>query len=289
MAGIIVNKETKEPISYAHLIIPSEKRGTTSDVKGNFKFSVPDAWIGKELKITCVGFEDKKVVLTQEKGLVIYLKPSIEFLNSVHLTHKERQKRKRVNPFRGKRIIGLGNFSDGDYPSMFARYYPFIEKLGDENYVEEVTVLLFKEGRHNAKFRLRILSSTKDKMPKDDLLNPILVSVIYNEGKVKVKIPFNGVEVPREGFFVVIEHLFIKENEVREIVNLKVNDSVKVQNVQQIRYAPIFAGIVEKVDESHSYYMSVNGWKKVGKLKMPRSDFKQNEVVAPAFKIKLTN
>lgn len=289
MAGIILNENTKAPIAYAHLIIPSEKRGTTADEKGNFKFTVPDAWLGKELKISCVGFEDKKVKLKQEKGLVIYLKPSNEFLSFVHITHTERQKRKRVNPFRGKRIVGLGNFSGGAYPSMFARYYPFIEKLGDENYLEEVTVSFFHDGRRNAKFRLRILSATADKMPKEDLLDPMLIDVVSRQGRVKVRMPSNGVEVPPEGFFVVVEHLFIEENLVEERVHLQVNDSLKVPNVKQIRYAPIFSGVVEKAGDSYSYYMSVNGWKKVEKLKMPKPDFRNNEIVAPAFKVKLTN
>lgn len=289
MAGIILNAETQEPVAYAHLIIVSEERGTTSNANGNFEFTVPDAWIGKVLRISCVGFETKQIKLTQDKGLTIYLKPSIEFLNSVHITHKERTKRKRVNPFRGKQLIGLGNFSGGAYPSMFARYYPFIEKLGDENYLEEVTIFFFNEGRHDAKFRLRILSATADKLPKDDLLDPMLVDVEYRQGRVKVKMQAKGVEVPKEGFFVVVEHLFIEENRVEERVHLQVNDSLKVQNITQIRYAPIFTGIVEKAGASHSYYMSVNGWKKVGKLKMPKPDFKKGEVVAPAFKVKLTN
>lgn len=289
MAGIILDEETKKPVAYAHLIIPSEKRGTTADAKGNFEFTVPDKWLGKIVKISCVGFEDKKIELRQKKGLVIYLKPANEFLSIVHITHTERQKRKRINPFRGKQIVGFGNFSGGNYPSMLARYYPFIEKLGKENYLEEVIVFFYREGRHDAKFRLRILSATADKVPKDDLLDPILVDVTSKQGKVKVRMPANGIEVPREGFFVVVEHLFIEENSVEEIVNLQMNDSVSKKNVRLRRYAPIFTGVVEKAKESFSYYMSVNGWKKVEKLKMPKPSFKQNEIVAPAFKVKLTN
>ncbi len=289
MAGIILDEETKQPVAYAHLIIPSEKRGTTADAKGNFEFTVSDEWLGKIVKISCVGFEDKKIKLRQKKGLVIYLKPSLEFLGSVHITHTERQKRKRINPFRGKQIIGLGNFSGGAYPSMFARYYPFIEKLGNENYLEEVTVFFFREGRHNAKFRLRILSATAAKMPKDDLIDPMLIEVEYRQGRIKIDMPSNGIEVPKEGFFVVVEHLFIQENLVEERVHLQVNDSLKVRNIKQVRYAPIFSGVVEEAGDSYSYYMSVNGWKKVEKLKMPGPSFKQNEIVAPAFRVKLTN
>jgi hypothetical protein len=60
ISGTIVNKNTNEPIAFAHLIIPSEKRGTTADSNGKFEFTVPDEWLGKILKIICVGFEDKK-------------------------------------------------------------------------------------------------------------------------------------------------------------------------------------------------------------------------------------
>ncbi|MBC8757498.1 carboxypeptidase-like regulatory domain-containing protein [Kordia sp. YSTF-M3] len=289
ISGTIVNKDTNEPIAYAHLIIPSEKRGTTADSNGKFEFTVPEEWLGKILKITCVGFEDKKIEIRRGKGVVIYMQPSIEFLNTVHVSNSEKKELIRINSFRGKRSIGLGNFSGGAYPSMFARYYPFNETLGVENYLKEVSVFFYKEGRHNAKFRLRVVSSTEDKMPKDDLVDPFIVEVSYKQAKTKVKMPANGIEVPREGFFIVVEHLFIEENAFEEIIHLKVNDTMKVKNIKQKRYAPIFKGIVEEEGESFSYYMTVDGWRKVRKLKMPLTDFKESEVVAPAFKLKLTN
>lgn len=289
ISGTIVNKKTNQPIAYAHLIIPSQKRGTTADKNGKFKFTITDEWIGTILKITCVGFVDKSIVLRKDANTIIYLEPAVEFLNAVHLSNKEQQNIVRVNSFRGKRSIGLGNFSGGAYPSMFARYYPYDMSLGDENYLKEVSVFFFKGGRHNAKFRFRVVSSTADKIPKDDLLDPMIVEVSYKQRKAVVKMPSNGIEVPKDGFFIVVEHLFIEENEFEEIIHLKVSDSLKINDIKQKRYAPIFNGIIENDGDSYSYYMSVNGWKKVRKLKMPRANFKENEVVAPAFKLKLTN
>lgn len=289
IAGTIINKDTNTPIAYAHLLIPSEKRGTTSDKDGKFEFTVLDEWIGTTLKITCVGFVDKKITLQRGRNIIIYLEPSIEFLKEVHLSNKEQQQEILVNSFRGKRSIGLGNFSGGAYPSMFARYYPYNKSLGNENYLKEVSVFFFEERRQKAKFRFRVVAATKNKMPKNDLLNPMIVNVTRRQRKVKLKMPANGIEVPKEGFFIIVEHLFIEENAVEEIVHLQVNDSLKVYNIKQKRYAPIFKGVVEQVGESYSYYMSVDGWKKVGKLKMPRSDFSEGKIVAPAFKLKLTN
>lgn len=289
ISGTIVNKVTKEPIAYAHLIIPSQKRGTTADKNGKFEFTVLDQWIGDVLKITCVGFEDKTIALKRSKDIIIYLEPSVEFLKAVHLSNEERQDVVRVNSFRGKRSIGLGNFSGGAYPSMFARYYPYDTSLGDENYLKEVSIFFFREGRQNAKFRFRVVSATADKMPKDDLVDPMIIEVSYKQAKAKIKMPSNGIEVYEEGFFIVVEHLFIEENEFEEVIHLKVSDKLKIKDIKQKRYAPIFKGIVENDGDSYSYYMSVDGWKKVRKLKMPRADFKEEEVVAPAFKLKLTN
>ena len=289
IAGTVINKRTNQPIAYAHLIIPSEKRGTTSDKNGKFEFTVLDEWIGKTLRITCVGFITKKITLQRGRDIVIYLEPSVEFLKEIHLSNEEREEELRVNPFRGKRSIGLGNFSGGAYPSMFARYYPFESSLGEENYLKEVSVFFFKEGRQNAKFRFRVVSATKDKMPKNDLLDPMIIEVSYKQRKTVVKMPSNGIEVPKEGFFIVVEHLFIEENAFEEVIHLKVNNSLKIKDIKQKRYAPIFKGIVENEGDSYSYYMSVDGWKKVHKLKIPRGDFDKGNVVAPAFKLKLTN
>lgn len=289
ISGTIINQQTQEPIAYAHLIIPSEKRGTTSDSNGIFEFTVPDNWLGKILKITCVGFEDKKIELQRGKDLLIYMTPSIEFLNAVHLSNSKKVTLLRVNSFRGKKSIGLGNFSGGAYPSMFARYYSFNETLGVENYLKEVSVFFHKQARHNAKFRLRIVAASEAKMPQEDLVAPFLVSITDQQTKAKIKMPADGIEIPREGFFIVVEHLFIKENAFEETIHLKVNDTMKIRDIKQTRYAPIFKGIIEEGSESISYYMTVDGWKKVQKLKMPRANFKENEVVAPAFKLKLTN
>lgn len=44
--------------------------------------------------------------------------------------------------------------------------------------------------------------------------------------------PVNGIEIPSEGFFVVVEHLFIEENAFEEIIHLKVNDAIKVRNIK---------------------------------------------------------
>ncbi|WP_298427056.1 carboxypeptidase-like regulatory domain-containing protein [uncultured Kordia sp.] len=289
ISGVIVNKETQQPIPYAHLIIPSQKRGTTADKNGRFKFTVPDEWIGTILKVTCVGFVDKKIVLKQGENVAIHLEPSVEFLKAVHLSNEERQDVVRVNSFRRKRGIGLGNFSGGAYPSMFARYYPYETSLGDENYLKEVSIFFFKKGRQNAKFRFRVVSASADKMPDEDLVDPMIVEVSYKQAKTKIKMPSNGIEVPRGGFFIVVEHLFIEDNAFEEVIHLQVSDSLQIQDIKQKRYAPIFKGIIENDGDSYSYYMSVNGWKKVRKLKMPRADFKEEEVVAPAFKLKLTN
>lgn len=288
LSGVILNEENNQPIAYAHLIIPSKKKGTTADKEGMFRFSFPDDWIGEKLKITCVGFQDQWITIKGTNTLKVLMKPSVESLHVVHLSNANEQERVKINSFKGKRTVGLGNFSGGAYPSMFARYYPYNVSLGDENFLKEVKIYFFQKKRHKAKFRLRILASDANKYPKQDIWESKIIRISKNQGRVKV-VMTEGIEIPKEGFFVVVEHLFVEENAFNEYISLKVNDTLHVKKIKQKRYAPIFKGIIEKETESHSYYMSINGWKKVKKLKMPLSNFEKNEVVAPAFKLKITN
>ena len=62
-------------------------------------------------------------------------------------------------------------------------------------------------------FRLRVLSVDTDNKPGKDLLGADLI-IDKPEGKQSLKvdlIPYK-INVPQEGFFVVVEHIFIEEN-----------------------------------------------------------------------------
>lgn len=99
MSGTILNQETMEPVTHAHIIIPSEKRETTGNSKEHLEFTVLNQSIGKTLSINCVGFEDKNVQVIRAKGMMLHMKPSVEFLSTVQLSNTKKEKQQKSIPF----------------------------------------------------------------------------------------------------------------------------------------------------------------------------------------------
>jgi hypothetical protein len=100
------------------------------------------------------------------------------------------------------------------------------------------------------------------------------------------------IPIPKEGFFVAVEHLFIEENKYIEEKDYRVyrqTDTLIYEDFKVVKYLPVFKGVLEEEDENfNSFFKDTNGWKKMNNLDNSHSVFK-GEVPAPAFKITLTD
>ncbi|MBR3074325.1 MAG: carboxypeptidase-like regulatory domain-containing protein, partial [Bacteroidales bacterium] len=77
-----VQDEAGLPVPGASVFVPGTTRGVITDDKGNFAFELPAS--AKEIKISCIGYDDVDLDLSQSKlkDLSIVLKESNTFLES---------------------------------------------------------------------------------------------------------------------------------------------------------------------------------------------------------------
>ena len=291
--GQVVDAETLEPLPYVNIILEEEKRGTSTDKEGRYSFVVKDIAEDTDVKFSYVGYESKHAPLKELKGKVIRLKPSVDHLAEVRLYTIKEKKRRRINDFRRKEIIGLGNFSGGQYPSIVARHYDKPEKFDEGCFIKDIEVRYFSVEKTlygSAKFRLRIMAVDKKGKPSYDLLSDgLIIQKEASQFKSKIDMLPYKIAVPKDGFFVAVEHLFIEENAYFEEKDYRVNDTIIYRDVKLRKYGPVFSGVLEEYGEDfNSYYKDVNGWRKMDNLDNSNEVF-SGMLPVPAFKITMTD
>ncbi|MEH6658272.1 carboxypeptidase-like regulatory domain-containing protein [Leeuwenhoekiella marinoflava] len=292
--GSVRDAETKKGIPFATVLFQNIKKGTSADKKGVFKLAV-DENLKKELvSISCVGYESKFIRFDELKDAIVFLNPKIDELAAVKLYEMRLEHKKRINPFRGRQVVGLGNFSGGAYPSALARYYERPDGFDKACFLSEIKIDFYKRlgiPDSDAKFRLRILDVAADKKPGKDLLSSdFILTKEERDRQISLDLKHYKLQVPADGFFIVVEHLFIESNRFTETISVKVNDSVGIKQYQVERYAPIFKGIEirESEEKSRCYYSGISGWKPINLLDT-KSSVLQGRFPAPAFKLLFTD
>lgn len=288
--GSVIDKSTGRPLPFATIIIAESEKGTSADVNGNFSIQITKKEEGLELFVSNIGYKKKKITVPDAGEITVELSRLIEELNEVSILRPKANKKHRINSFRLGQKIGIGNFSGGKYPSMVARYYKRPEGFASQCFLNEIKIKFFaipQQPYKSAKFRLRILAVDSNGKPGKDLVfKDLVLEKPGVRNSLKVDVSNFYIQVPKEGFFIALEHLFINENAYKEVHNYRVNDTV-YKDAGMIKYAPVFEGILEENnDDFNSYYLSVTGWRKMNKLNVEKFG---GEVPAPAFLLKFTD
>ena len=287
--GRVVN-ENSEPLAYAHLLFQNYAMGTNSNAEGYFAFTVPDSLKSAMVRISYVGYYPKIVTVEEMAGRDVKLVPRKENLDEVLVEQILKDKSFTYRPDWRNGFVGFGNLNAGLYPSQIAVYYPKPEKFDRSCFIQEVQVYFFKtseQWRQSSKFRLHIYSVGENGKPGEDLLKNFIVQRNSRDSSVEIDLLREKIEIPENGFFIGVEHLFIKENQFREARNYYINDSLVAQNFELTKYAPVFKGIL--VDKDHdAWYYGLAGWERISKLELSHEAF-ESRIPLPAFKIRITD
>lgn len=136
--GFVYEESTGEPVIFANVVIEELKIGTTTDINGYFSFSsVKEGQYN--LKVSFVGYEDKKIPLTVGKNtesVKVYLAESDNVLDEVELSAASLEKRTEVNvakiqitPEQIKRLPSIGGQAD---VAQFIQVIPGVVFTGDQ-------------------------------------------------------------------------------------------------------------------------------------------------------------
>lgn len=210
----IIEKSSGKPVPYVNIWLESEKRGTTSDVRGNFSFEEADS--SKAIIISAIGYEVRKIVIGNLPDTV-QLIPITTLLEEVAVFPMQGTTIKKVNDF--KRSDGRVLFF---YPKctwhtwedlqLIARKIPFKKEYEATPYLKKISILTSSKVKE-ASFRLRLYTVNDTGGPGDYLLyEPIKANAKQGFHKTTVELSQYNLRMPAEGMFVVIEHLGIPEN-----------------------------------------------------------------------------
>lgn len=290
--GRVLDSEKGKPLPYVNIIFEERAMGTSGNEDGFFMMKVPDSILDEKVRLSYVGFHPKVVRLKELSRGLVYMEPRQEGLDEVYITKILGRRQKTYRPSWNGEVIGIGNLNGGLYPSIIARHYEKPEKFKGDCFIEELSIYFYSVPELNnvsAKFRLHIYEVGKDGKPGNELLKDHILETNGVDSRMEVNLLNENIRVPESGFFVGLEHIFIPENIYHETKNFYINDSLVAENYTHEKYAPVYRGILLPRDSKvKMYYYNPSGWVRIENWDLS-TEFFQDRIPAPLFKIKFTD
>lgn len=292
LKGRVLDSKKGKPLPYVNIMFQSRPMGTSGNEEGFFVIKVPDSIMHEKVRLSYVGFYPKVISLKELSQGLVYMEPMQEGLDEVLITKVLGRKQKVYRPNWKGEEIGIGNLNGGLYPSIIARFYEKPGKFKDDCFLEELSIYFYslpEEIDDSAKFRLHIYEVGKDGKPGRELLKDHILNKKASDSRLVVNLLPEKIIVPDSGFFVGLEHIFIPENIYRETKDYYINDSLVAKNFTQEKYAPVYRGMLMPQNSGVKiYYHEPGGWVRVENWELS-TEFFQDRIPAPIFKIKFTD
>ena len=99
ITGTVKDADTKQPLAYCSVFILHTTIGTSTDMKGNFKISIPSTILSPKLIIAFIGYKTDSITLIEpQSNYQIFLNLTQSSLNEVVVTGVSRTTLIRENP-----------------------------------------------------------------------------------------------------------------------------------------------------------------------------------------------
>jgi hypothetical protein len=207
-SGKLLDAQTKKPVVYANISFLNTEKGISSQENGTFLMYLDQKYLNGNVHISCLNYKDTIISASVLQNNTVFMRPKIEVLNEIVLSRKL-EKEVVLDPVK-KDIIRM--HSKG--LRMVAKYFPNTKKNECCQYLSNITIEFPRRGNKNSKFRFRIFDrDPKTGKPKDDLLlENIPVTITEDQTQVVLDVSDQNIKIPKDGFFVAFEKLFIPYN-----------------------------------------------------------------------------
>lgn len=285
--GLVLDKETKEPIPYVNISILESQIGTSSDEDGSYSMQVSDNDLNKVIKFSSLGYESSKMPVSLFlKARKIFLEPLIEQLDEVVISEKFENEFLKIQPFQKNELYG--GFGMGKRPWQIGLYFPYDSSYSQTEYLKEISVLLSKGlgfKRKASKFRVRLFSVSQDNLPEQDLINEnIIVTASKKQKEVIIDLTKYNITFPENGIYVTLEGLAIPFNEIKRTYTMIDADGKKSKAKKEKAYVPSFkAFLSEPGNFLVVHYFNGKWWK----YSIPHPE--KNKQFVPAISLTLSN
>lgn len=210
--GTLLDKETKKPVVYANLSFLDSNLGISTTEDGTFTMYINKKYLNSKIHISCLNYKDTILTAKDLLNAKLFLNAKTEVLEEVVIT-KVLDKQVVLDPIKRK----IQNMHSSGL-RMIAKYFPNTKKNACCNFINKVEIQFPKRQNQQSKFRFRIFDrDEKTGLPKDDLLTEsIPITIEKGETSVFLDLENYYVEMPKNGFFIAFEKLFIPFNEYGE-------------------------------------------------------------------------
>ncbi|MEQ8910489.1 MAG: carboxypeptidase-like regulatory domain-containing protein [Vicingaceae bacterium] len=199
--GRLIDSSTRQPLSFAHIVLIDSSFGLVAGFKGSF--SMPQEFDNRKFKVSALGYRSAVFSVdstTFSKPIV--LQPMSYQLNEVTVNSPD-YKRKWLNDFRSPSFGTYGLRNGGEVATFIheSDQYPF-------SLLQEVSVFIQNLNDNNF-LRLHVYDyNIVCSCPGNELLDTsYLINGGYKNEWVQVDLRKSRIEIPENGFFVSIEGL----------------------------------------------------------------------------------
>jgi hypothetical protein len=271
--GTLLDAQTKEPVVYANISFLNSEKGISSNEDGTFRMYIDQKFLSQKIHVSCLNYKDTIVTAQSIQKGILYLNSKTEILNEIILSRKL-EKELILDPVK-KGIISM--HSRG--LRMVAKYFPNTKKDDCCPYLKTITIEFPRRSNKQSKFRFRIfdVDETTGK-PKDDLLlENIPVTISPDQTQVKLDVTDHNIRMPKNGFFVAFEKLFIPYNKYGKNENDPLEEGF---------YSPVIGVTKSRAFRKYSrnYIYTKGNW-----LELPNTKRGKLKGFVPAISVTLSN
>jgi len=269
------------------------KLGTSTDEQGMFAFNVADSLKSEILIFTHVGYERELMKISDlEKQRLVPMNALTEGLGEVMITPVQDNKSFTYRPEWRYETVGIGNMNAALYPSTIARYYAKPDRFDAAAFLKEITIYFYATEEQKGlspKFRIHLYNVDENGLPGKDITQDIVVTKPVGKNKVDVELLDQKIQIPEGGFYIGLEHLFIKENEYFEVKDYYINNELVAEDYRNKRYGPVYKGVFAPEESSFKvYFFEPGGWVDIRTWDITYND-REGKYVMPEFRIKITD
>lgn len=244
ISGIIKDQVTEQGIPYVNFQVMGSRYGTSSDQFGKFNLAPSQ---DDSVVISAIGYKTKIIAYSDITESVL-MKPIIYKLPEVVIGEQSKEielGRVRKNGF------GYTGGAVSGFPYMMARYFEYEESITECPYIKFIQVAT-ESDIDSAMFNVRLYKVDSTGLPGEPLYSKNILSYA-SEGKniTLIDIEKEYLIFPKEGLYVAVEWLQLKENEF-EISYEKDNVG---KGSEKIQLEPSFALEAKPIKAKSTYYL----------------------------------
>ncbi|WP_338375710.1 carboxypeptidase-like regulatory domain-containing protein [uncultured Flavobacterium sp.] len=205
----VSNAVEKEAIPYVNIWSQTSKIGTSTDENG--EFSIENFKTNDSLIFTAIGFETKKMILT-ENVKSVYLTPQVNHLKEVVLSPKKVIKSKSKKIKKAKYNVSS---SEQNLITITAKFIPYKIEYENTPFLSSINLYTFSLNPE-AFILLHFYNVDESGKPKDYLVSEnVLFRPKKGSNLSKIDISDLKLEIPENGLFIGIEVPKIEHNRTK--------------------------------------------------------------------------